>query len=409
MTKPGNKFFDFIGRHIIPIIIVATVVLGLIIRFAGFDVESADYSDFLSLWWTKIKNEGLAHQIGNYNIPYQTIIYIFTKLSIQPLHAYKIISIIFDGVLAASAALLVKELDPNHSKLRSAATFSIVFCSITVIFNSAFWAQCDSMYTSFIILAIYFILKDRTILSFIMLGLSFAFKLQVIFIIPVFLFYYVSNRKFSLLHFFIIPAVDVLLCIPALLCGRNPLSIIKVYLTQMGYDKYINCSSANLYFILCNYADEHYREVFAAFAILLTFVILFVGFYVIIYKKIDLSNPRLFLLTAIWTVYTCLMFLPSMHERYTYLLDILLIVYCIIDLKRLWVPFAVYMVSFSLYNAYLFEFMSTKIIMLTFTIMYSYISYIFFRTMAENGVEPKNIPEPFKTKPVFSDSLGEKR
>lgn len=74
------------------------------------DFQSDDFNSFLNSWWSIIKlNDftGLATQVGNYNIPYQVIIYLMTLLPLNALYAYKIVSIIFDFVLAISTAMLV--------------------------------------------------------------------------------------------------------------------------------------------------------------------------------------------------------------------------------------------------------------------------------------------------------------
>lgn len=61
-------------------------------------------------------------------------------------------------------------------------------------------------------------------------------------------------------------------------------------------------------------------------AIILTIVILDIGLYVILLHKKSLRTPVTLINTAIWSVWSILLFLPAMHERYTYLLDILLVI-----------------------------------------------------------------------------------
>ena len=204
MTKIESKFFDFVQRHLPIFLIAAATILGMVIRYCGRSYQSGDFISFLNPWWSQIEAGGLGGlktQVGNYNIPYQIIIYILTLFPLKSLYAYKLVSIVFDVVLAISAGLLVNEVSGKKSDFVFALTYSLVFCSITVCFNSAFWAQCDSIYVSFILLSIYFLLKNKNIASFVLLGVSLAFKLQTIFILPVFLCYYITTRKVSILHF----------------------------------------------------------------------------------------------------------------------------------------------------------------------------------------------------------------
>ena len=398
MTKPEKIFFNFVQKHIWLIMVLAVTGLGILIRSFGMDFETDDYQSFLSHWWTQIEYggvQGLDQQIGNYNIPYQIIIYLLTLLPIGPLYSYKLVSIIFDVVLAFSVGLLIYSLG-NKSKFRAVLAYSLTFCSLTVIFNSAFWAQCDSIYVSFILLAIYFLIKDKNALSFVMIGLAFAFKLQTIFIFPVFLFYYIATRKISILHFFIIPIVDVIMCLPALILGRNPIDLITIYIEQTDYGKLIQMNCPNIYAFMCDGYDVTYYYLFKNMSIVLTMLILGIALCMIIYKKVDLSNTNKFLLTSVWTVFTCIMFLSSMHERYSYLLDILLIIFVILTAKHYWVAVVCNLVSLSGYCFYMFgnyRVLDLKIMAVIYLAVYAYVTYVFVKDVVLNDTKTKKIAQ----------------
>ena len=401
MTKIEHNFFNFVQRHILKFLVVAVTITGIIIRYYGRDFQSGDYYVFLANWWTQIESGGanaLGTQVGNYNIPYQILIYLFTKLPFGSLYSYKILSCIFDDVLACVSALLVKEFSEKKSAIKCAITYSLVFCSLTVVLNSAFWAQCDSIYTSFILLAVYFIRKEKNILSFIMLGIAFAFKLQFIFILPFFLFYYASNRKISILHFLIIPAVNLLMCLPSAFFGRNILDSFTIYAQQTDDAKQIQLNCPNIYAFMCDGNNTNYYYMFREFAIVFTVIILGIALALILYKNADLANKNSFLLTSIWCVFTCIMFLSAMHERYTYLLDILLIIYAVINPKRIWLAIACNLISLRGYSYYLFGFeaLSIKATAVIFVAIYAYVTYLFVKEVVING--NKLPPHPTKKK-----------
>ena len=358
--------------------------MGLMLRFCGRDFLSGDYNSFLFPWWNKIDKAGLGGlgtQVGNYNIPYQILIYLFTLLPFGPLYSYKLLSVVFDLVLALSAALVVNSFSQKKSPLKAVITYCVVFCSLTVVFNSAFWAQCDSIYTAFILLSIYFLRREKHILSFVMLGAAFAFKLQFIFILPVFLYYYATTRKLSLLHFLIIPAINILLCLPAIAMGRGVLDTFTIYLEQTDYGKLIQMNFPNLFAFMCNGKDTAYYSLFKTFSIGFTVTVLGMGLGLVMYKKADLTKPRAFLLAAIWTVFTCLMFLSSMHERYSYLLDILLILYVFVSGKHIWLAVACNLVSLRGYCYYLFNFeaLDLKTASTVYIALYAYTTYLFVK------------------------------
>lgn len=386
MTKIESKAIGFIKRYILLFLLGAITILAVFIRICGMDFQSDDFNSFLNPWWGIIKYSdftGLAAQVGNYNIPYQIIIYLMTLLPLNALYAYKIVSIIFDFVLAISTAMLIYSFAKSNARLKAVIAYSAVLLSATVIFNSSFWAQCDSIYTSFIILAILFLHKDKPIASFVFTGIAFAFKLQTVFILPVLLYYWISTKKISILHFFIIPAVDVIMCLPAIIMGRPFIDIITIYAEQTDYGKLIQMNCPNFYALMCDGNDMTYYYLFKQFSVFLTIAVLGIMMCIIIYKKVDLKNIEVFLLTTAWTVFTCIMFLSSMHERYGYLLDIILIVYAAVSAKHLWLPIVSTLISLRGYCYYLFsyELVSLKVTAIICTALYVYITFLLVKTI----------------------------
>lgn len=382
MTKVERNIFDFIQKHILAIAFTVVTVLGIVLRFCGIDYESGDYISFLRPWWNQIAQagiDGLKTQVGNYNIPYQILICLFTQLGFAPLISYKGLSIVFDFVLAISSAFLVENFCEKRVQLKSFITYTAVFCSLPVILNSGFWGQCDSIYVSFILLAILCIRKERHIASFVMLGIAFAFKLQFIFILPLFLFYYILSRKVSILHFLIIPAVNIVMCLPAIFMGRNFLDTFTIYLEQTDYGKLIQMNFPNIYAFMCEGSNPENYYLLKTFSIVLTFIILGAALVLMICKKVDLRETESFLLTSIWTVFTCVMFLSSMHERYSYLLDILLIIYMMVTQKRVWLVVACNLISLTGYCSYLFAYrpLDFGITSIIYVAIYIYVTYIF--------------------------------
>ena len=399
MTLVERKIIDFIKKHLPLFIFIGATLIGLIIRYKAIDFQSDDFNSFLNGWWGIIKNGGassLSKQVGNYNIPYQIIIFLMTRLPVEALTAYKLLSIVFDIALAFSAALVVSEaLKRKFFSFVPALTYTLVFCSITVIFNSAFWAQCDSIYVTFILLAIYMLRKNSNIWAFVFLGLSLAFKLQVVFILPLFLYYYFSSKKISVLHFFIIPVVDILVCLPVVFMGRNFLDIFKIYVDQTDYGKLIQMNCPNIYAFMCNGSDMQYYYLFKPISIWLTFLVLAVGLCFILYKKVDLTNIENFLFTAVWTSFSCLMFLSSMHERYSYLLDILLILYVVVARKHYAIAVISGLVSLRGYCYYLFgnyEVLTLQWTAVIFVGLYAYTTYVFFKDVIINGKKQEDAP-----------------
>ena len=158
MTKPEKALLSFIDRHLLQIALVALTAAAFLLRFSLRDHYSYDYNYYLALWYQEIATNGLARQVGNYNFAYQFLIWCMTKLPIYPLYAYKLLSCAFDLVLAAVVALILRETLSSGSeeaaRRKSFLGYCLTLAAPTVFLNSALWAQCDSIYTAFALLAL---------------------------------------------------------------------------------------------------------------------------------------------------------------------------------------------------------------------------------------------------------------
>ena len=386
MTGVERKIAEFVRKYAVWILFVLATGAGVLLRAVGMDFKSDDFNSFLLGWWNIITDQdfsGLSRQVGNYNIPYQVIIFFLTRVMGEALHAYKLVSVLFDFALAAGAGLLAAQYrGERFFRFVPVMTYAVVLCSLTVVLNSAFWGQCDSMYVSLILFALYCTMKERHIAAFILLGVSLAFKLQMIFILPLYLYYYVSVKKVSILHFFLIPLTDIVMCLPAVFCGRPIADIINIYVGQTDYGKQIQMNYPNLYAFMCDGRKVEYYYLLKPMTIVLTMGILAAGLLLVLYRRVDLSKPEKLMMTGIWTSFTCLMFLSSMHERYSYLLDALLMVYFFMTKKHPFVAVTASLISLRGYCYYLFgnyEALTLAQTAVVNTALYVYVTFLIVR------------------------------
>lgn len=91
-----------------------------------------------------------------------------------------------------------------------------------------------------------------------------------------------------------------------------------------------------------------------------------------------LSNYQLsdilYLGVTIWTVYTCVMFLPAIHERYAFVVDILIVVLAILNKKYILIAVPEILISFMSYGRVLF-FDKSNIVALSLIALIVYVSF----------------------------------
>lgn len=181
-------------------------------------------------WFNQIKENGgifaLKENIGDYNISYLFILALLTYIPVNSLISIKFFSIIFDFALAILATNLVKKYR-KIEKFKEIICYAIFLFLPTVWLNSAVWAQCDAVYTSFILLSFIFLFNKKYKLSFLFLGIAFAFKLQTIFVLPIFIIVWIMRREFPLYYFLIVPIICVISCLPAVMVRKRFRRLLK--------------------------------------------------------------------------------------------------------------------------------------------------------------------------------------
>ncbi|MGV3024208.1 hypothetical protein ACED96_00670 [Clostridium thermobutyricum] len=352
-----KKIYQLFDKYFFQIFVFVMILISIWIRYIFINFTTDDYTYFLKPWVNYIATHGglrsLATIPANYNVPYLYILTLIAKAPQYSLYLIKIVSIIFDYILAFAGALIIGKLLENKSSKRFAQIF--VFLGIlfipTVILNGSAWAQCDGIYSSFCLFSIYFLLDDHPSISFIFFGIAFAFKLQAIFILPVLIILYFSNRKYSILNFLWIPIVNVILYIPALISGRSFSKIISIYFTQESQYKKLTLNMANIYSFFHSGENNMIRTA----GIIFTLFIFAMIFCFIIYKKKKLSNLNIVTLSLL-SVLISTYFLPGMHGRYVYLAVVLSVIYAIMKKSKFYVAIILMFNSFMNYIRYLWAY-----------------------------------------------------
>ncbi|MBQ8869045.1 MAG: hypothetical protein IJ027_04935 [Oscillospiraceae bacterium] len=329
-------------------LVVAAAALAL--RFYVFDAISTDYTNFLSRWVAEMRLlpgvEPITTPIGDYNMPYLYYLFFISRTNLYDLYMIKILSVVFDFVLALGAVKLINLFTKNEFA-HLLAFFGALFAP-TLFLNSAYWAQCDGIYTALSVWALYFALSKRPKTSIVFFALAFSFKMQAIFVLPVIIFL-VLKHKISLKHLVWFPVTFFASLLPSLLCGRSLYDTFSIYIDQTSSypELTLNCPSFWALF------SKYDFEIFGTAALFLAGAVCFIFIVFVIGYKDRLSGTLLFD-AAFILVLLMPFFLPRMHERYFYLAEALSIIYVLIHKKRLFVSPFVLFTGYCVYSAFIF-------------------------------------------------------
>lgn len=338
MFSIEKKIIELLEKNLFIVVAVVGSLVALLLRITEYPFISSDMEGFLIGWFGQIEQLGkikaLNTQVGNYSVAYQTLIAIMTYIPVNMVYQYKNLSVFFDYVLALGVSIYTYKLTLNKNKALFAYVITL-FLPIVFI-NSALWGQCDSIYAAFAVWSLVFFGESKYKRAFILYGLSCAFKLQAIFLLPFFLFAYVRKKDFSIINFLIVPAVMEIVCIPAMCVGRGIKAAFSVYFYQTESCDKMYFSYPSFWSIISKVTDPQtsnaYIGALKVAAILLTFAVLALLMVWIINKNISITAENALFISFI-IVYTCVLFLPGMHERYGFLYEMLAIVIAIVYTK----------------------------------------------------------------------------
>ena len=336
------------------------LALALFIRLAFFDRENTDYQWFLKVWVDYYRtNPGfsaLGKAVGNYNIPYLYFLAMFARSPIRDLYLIKLLSVFFDILLAWAGLLLVRR--SGGSIFRALVCFFVILFLPTIVLNSATWGQCDSIFVSLALLGLAYGLPDAStgkegnpILSMVFIALSFGFKLQAVFIMPVWLLLWIW-RKYKWYIFGVFPLTYFLLILPAVLFGRPIKDAILLYADQANtVGDALNYTAPSLTALMRNVQNtESVSAVLIVCAFLAMAAVLMIGI-----TNMKKMTPSVFLALTALMVLVIPYLLPHMHDRYFYLADIMTAVLFLTRPVTLPVFACMEFGSFLCYYGYIFE------------------------------------------------------
>ena len=313
-------FFRSKTDVVLPALIMLSII---VVRAFMFSHETDDYLNFLKPWVEFFRNNGgfkaLGHPVGNYNPPYLYFLALFSYSGISELYLIKLLSLLFDVLLAWACMKLLSVCIKKRSAL--IACFFVILALPTVALNGAYWAQCDSIYVFFGVLSIYLALSGKPAGSMISLAASLAFKLQAIFIIPAF-FVLLLASKIKLQHVFVFPAAYTVFLLPPVFFGRPLIEVLTLYFNQAGtVGAAMNYNSPSVFSMLGNLDSSIWSKpaVMAAFAFMLI-ILLFA-----LLKREYLSDKMILGFTLLLAIGIPFL-LPHMHDRYFYFADVMSVI-----------------------------------------------------------------------------------
>ena len=366
--------------------------LPLFLRYKLIPFTNYDTDGYIR-WYDFIVKIGIPDALGQnfsiYTPPYLYLLSIATVARdvIPKLIAIKLIPIVFDLI---NAVTIFKILRLKHASGSIPHFGALVFLlAPTIIANSAFWGQIDSIYTCFLLISVYFMLTNKPARVMIAFGLAISIKAQAAFLGPALLIW-VLKKRITWKQFLLIPLTYIIVMSPAILAGRSLLDVLTVYLNQASELQILSHNAPNWYIF---FQQASYPIIMPA-GMITTALIIGIWVYINWQKQYPLTNEGILFLSLISTAITPF-FLPKMHDRYFYPADVFSIVLALYAPGYWLIPIVYQIVSGLAYSIFLFNAPRSTVLVLATEINTLIIAFLIWKyagQLKKTHIAPNNPP-----------------
>ena len=327
--------------------LVAGGLLALAARIPPLSLISSDLNMSLIPWYEFILENGgfaaLRHDFGDYNVPYLYLLTLatFSAPWLSKVWAIKILSIVFDFVLAFFVGKCVALRYPNSKWQPRAAALTTLFLP-SVVLNSAWWGQADAMWTAFVVWCLHSLLTGRQRRAFVAFGIAFTIKMQAVFLAPLFLWLAV-RRAVDWRFFFWSPLTWFVTLLPAWFVGRPLGDLLTIYLDQAALHAALTNRAQNLY----QWVPDRLFSLVPVFAAAAVAVLAAIA--VPLYRSRLRITPERIVFLAVFAVLLAPYLLPKMHDRFFFAAEILSLVLAFRSPRYWYAPVVLQLAAWNIY------------------------------------------------------------
>ncbi|MCR5670066.1 MAG: hypothetical protein K6G10_03600 [Butyrivibrio sp.] len=342
----------------------ALLALGIIFRVSLFEIQSGDYVLAFADWMRECHEAGGFAYLGiepgisdastfDYNCMFQYIIVLLHYIggNVSDMYLVKTVSVVFD-ILCAVTVMRITYNVTGYNVKKSLLAFGAMMFLPTAALNSGAWAQNDSIYASFILLSLLSVIKGKDNRAFIYLAISYSFKQQAIFFMPFIIIMWLKNRV-KIRYIFWIPVIYIVAMVPAAVAGREWSSLLGIYKNQMGMFSRLSMNYPSIYCIITSDMEVAVRKVLISAGVSCTIAIFGVIAYYVRSKKFEITSEYMITL-VMFTILVCCFCLPTMHERYAYIPEVLAVIYGVMKYKGMVICAVLQVITMITYTRFLF-------------------------------------------------------
>lgn len=188
------------GGRLLPWVIVTAGVALRVFLAMGLRIPvRGDLENFLLPWVDYLRTHGaagLADEFNNYAPAYIYLLAIIAWAGLPEVAVIRLLSSLFDYVCGYFVGRMLRHMDVRIGGRVDPMPWAMAIVPLmpTMLINSCYWGQCDSIYSACALAAVVFAMERRPWPSAVALGAAFAFKLQAVFVVPLFFALWLCGR-----------------------------------------------------------------------------------------------------------------------------------------------------------------------------------------------------------------------
>lgn len=341
------KVHSLIDKHVYLLIGIIATALAITIRYLSALHSTNDVVGFIFVWMKNIEKVGFKNFYtiaSDYSPLYLFIIALFTLLpkaseditinnytfNANWMYYIKSMMFVMDILIAIGIYLVVKHV--TKDKMKGFIGYIVALFLPCQFLNSAIWGNSDSMYFTCFIFIIYFILKKKDHLAWFFFGLAFSLKMQSIFILP-FMIYLVISRRLKIYPIYMVFIALMLSFAPSYICGASFAQPFTYIAKEVGGYSQLTLGCANMWHLIDVQGMDSFSHPLNKASLFIGLGIIFVLTAIVYLRKVKMTDQNIVLLAS-FLIGIIPFFLPHMHERYFYALDVLVLVYALTKIKK---------------------------------------------------------------------------
>lgn len=397
ISKVEERIIGFVKERSIAIVYIVISILAIFVRIKMIPYCTEDLG-MLKVWFafeeSGARKQVLADIIG-YPPGFQLLQVIASFLPISKVAQLKFFSIIFDFICAIFSVKIVNKIATKKKfeniKLLNVFTYFTIIFAPTVMINSALWGQTDSIWCGLLLIAIYFLLDEKYTMAFIFWGVSLSVKSMGLFFLPVLIILYLIKKKFSIFNFLFSILAYYIIAIPSFVCGATFRRATGMLISYSSRTTRFLVANFNNMYIIFPQEETEISALLKIMGIVLTITLLGMLIVFLWLKEVKTDNENLLIIIC-WVMLIILFFLPGVHDRYMYLVDILsiLLFFTMKNIKILFFPIAINIFSLVTYFNYLTIFTNSSNVVNQMLAIAFFICIVVFSIFAYKNLIIKN-------------------